>query len=112
MKNEWQMKELLRDYVGTIGVEKALEELPTRLNLCELLKHCLAPTVACLYIEKGDCCGRTMWYVGYDNHYRGSATAYFLHNAYSLKDAIAGALYGLCNLGVLDFAEYEQRMSK
>lgn len=111
MKNEWQRKELLRDYVGTVGVEKALEELPPIINLFNLVKNCCAPTVACLYIKKGDCCGRTMWFVGYDdNRYR--ETSYFQHNASSLKDAIAGALYGLCNLGVLNFAKYEQRMSK
>ena len=111
MKNEWQKRELVRDYVRTVGVEKALEELPPRINLFDLVEKCLAPTIACLYIKKGDCCGRTMWFVGYDdNRYRD--TSYFLYNAYLLEDAIAGALYGLCNLGVLNFAKYEQQMNE
>jgi hypothetical protein len=110
MKNEWQMKELLRDYVGTIGVEKALEELPARLNLCELLRHCCAPTEAVLHIIKGDTCGRTMWFVRYDS-IGGSGTAYFQSNDYSLRDAIASIMLMLIRIGVLNFDEYEKKLN-
>lgn len=109
-KSEWHQKIALHNYVKYFGIEHALSELPSHLNLNELLNHCLAPSEAVLRIVKGDCCGRVMWFIRYESLFGSAGTVYFQHNGYSLVDTIASTILHLTQIGVLDFNEYDKKL--
>lgn len=109
-KSEWHQKIVLHNYVKTFGIEQALSELPSHLNLKELLNHCLAPSEAVLRIVKGDCCGRVMWFIRYESLFGSAGTVYFQHNGYSLVETIASTILHLTQIGVLNFDEYEEKL--